>query len=377
MPRPTTRSKLRKAKAYATALVALAGGGALLGIPSHHVYQQQAQQDLQPPLSKIDNSDALTQQLAFFTLGGLRSLAAEIMTLEATDAWSKKDWPRALRRWEQATTLAPRRVNYWLHAAHDMAYNATAAVQSDPRLSPAEQNSEFDRYLKLGENFLLKGAACNPDSWQLRRTLADLYDSEYHKPNYRKAVKARKHALALGAPASQKRFLFYDICRTKGMEAEAWKLGRELFNDPEQHTPSLCSLLFVLQHRIQVPANEALSADAIYRPLAEQNYGRKLSQQEMQAFIASNLESMYNNNLNYPINGVRPYLKKYYLDLAHSCCHAAEAALGVALSAYTRARQLGATLQDTHVEACIQHFRATRSSVLPPTLRMQLQHPAP
>ncbi len=377
MPRLTTRNKLRKAKSYALAAAALLGGGALLGIPSHHIYQQQVKQDLQPPLSKLGNSDILTQQLAFFTLGGLRSLAAEIMTLEATDAWSKKDWPRALRRWEQATTLAPRRINYWLHAAHDMAYNATASVQNDPRLSPAEQNTEFDRYLKLGENFLLKGAAVNPDNWQIRRTLADLYDSEYHKPNYRKAVEARKQALSLGAPDSQKRFLFYDICRVKGMEAEAWKLGRELFNDPEQHTPSLCSLLFVLQHRIQVPADEALSADAIYRPLAEQNYGRKLSQQEMQVFIVSNLESMYDNTLHYPISGVRPYLRKYYLNLAHSCCNAAETETGVALSTYTRARQLGATPQDTSLNACVQHFRTTRSSVLPPALREQLQQANP
>lgn len=377
MHQASTRRKYRQAKTYCLAMATLIGGGWLLSVPANKLYQQQVEQDLQPPPQELRMADALSQQLAFFTLGGLRSLAAEIMTLEATDAWSQKDWPRALSRWESATTLAPRRVNYWLHAAHDMAYNATASVASDPRLSPTEQTAEFDKYLQLGENFLQKGAACNPNNWRLLCTLADLYDSEHHKPDYRKAVAARQRGIELGAPASQLRFLFYDMSRVKGMEAEAWKLGRRLFDDAEQRTPSLCSLLFVLQHRIQVPAEEALSADAIYRPLAEQHIGRPLTEEEMMQYIAESLELMYDNTLHYPITGIRPYLKQYYLHLGHSCCNAANTELGTAQRAYERARQLGATPQNTTLGAFMLHFRNTRSSVLPPALQAQWQQSPP
>ena len=121
----------RQLAMYAAALLLLAGGGALLGVVTTGIHSKQEQNGLQPEPPAIDRTDALSQQLAFLSLGGLRSLVAEVLTLDATDAWLKQDWPRLHRRWDAAVTLAPHRTNYWLNAAYDMTNNAAGYLASD------------------------------------------------------------------------------------------------------------------------------------------------------------------------------------------------------------------------------------------------------
>ena len=185
-PRPL----LRKLFTYAAAMVALAVGGMLVSRPARAVYKQQQQSGLQPPALQPDRSDKLTQQLAFFSLGGLRSLVAEVLTLDATDAWSKRDWPRVQRRWESATTLSPHRVNYWINAATDMTSNAAGDVAAARGLSWAERLAESRAYINRGEQFLLAGIANNPDSWRLHVALAEQYANIYRRPQFSNAAKA-------------------------------------------------------------------------------------------------------------------------------------------------------------------------------------------
>ena len=89
IPRP--RRRYRNLLTITAAMGGLLAGGTLLSFAGGSVFSQQQASGLQPPPVHIDRSDALSQQLGFFTLGGLRSLVAEILTLDATDAWSKHD----------------------------------------------------------------------------------------------------------------------------------------------------------------------------------------------------------------------------------------------------------------------------------------------
>lgn len=87
---------------------------------------------------------------------------------------------------------------------------------------------------------------------------------------------------------------FYNLCRIRGREQEAWQLGRELYALPsQQRIPSLRCLLFVLQHKLQVPEDQRLSATRLFGSEAK-------ARQELARFE--------HNRLRFPVNGIREYL---------------------------------------------------------------------
>ena len=141
------------------AVLMLLVGGLVLQPLNRAVCQAQHRQGLQLPPPRIAQKDAFTQQLAFFTLGGLRSLAAELTSLDATNAWSNRDWPRADARWQTVTTLAPRRVNYWVAASRDMATNAAGDILSRDNLNRRDRTMQAHHYIQRGEDYLLSGLA--------------------------------------------------------------------------------------------------------------------------------------------------------------------------------------------------------------------------
>lgn len=277
----------------AAALLALALGGALLSPATRHLRQEEFHARLRLPGGSAHTADELSQQLSFFTLGGLRSLAAEMLTLDATSAWIEHDWPRAQRRWEQITNLSPRRVNYWIRASRDMATNAAADSSRDPTLSAHEQAALTQAYIARGERFLLDGISHNRESMLLHARLGDLYSDLYRRPRFARAVDAYHRAVELGAPSIYERQEFYNLCRIRGREKEAWELGRRLYEQPHHRVPSLRSLLFVLQQRIDVPAEQALSPSELFGS---------------DAAARRELKSFANNHLRFPIDGIRSYL---------------------------------------------------------------------
>lgn len=238
--------------------------------------------------------DALAEQLSFFTLGGLRSLAAEVLALDATNAWMQRDWPRAERRWQMITTLCPLRPNYWVSAAREMATNAAAHAFHDASLSPGEQTRLARRYIERGERFLLDGLAQMPENALLYMRLGDLYADLNRNPSFARAAAAYHQAVQHGASALYRRQEFYSLCRIRGREQEAWRLGRELFlTSSSHHVPSLRCLLFVLQHKIHVPAEERLTPVLLFG--SEEKARRELA-------------NFARNQLRFPVNGIKEFL---------------------------------------------------------------------
>ena len=308
---------LNRAKLYAIAIAALVLGGSLLSWACALIRNKELEQQLILPPAKIDTGDALARQLAAFSLGGVRSLAAEIATLDATDAWSKFDWPRCQRRWETATTLAPHRENYWRRASFDMISNAAGDMETKRGLTPAERILAVEKYIKKGEEFLEKGLAVNPNSVALHLEQGLQYSNVYRKPQFRKSAEAYRRAVELGAPAETYEYMsFYSLCRARDAELEAWQLGRKLIENTEYSSPSLRVLMFVLQNKIQVPAAEALSLEQIYRPVLEYHYGPDISNTQLVAMAADEMYRMVFNDLMYPIHGLESVTKSAYLYLA-------------------------------------------------------------
>ncbi len=275
----------------------LAVGGALLLPVSRTLQQEEQEQSLRLPPPDARETDALGQQLYLFTLGGLRSLSAEILALDATTAWTEGDWPRLAQRWKSITTLCPHRINYWVRASRDMHVNAASALSRDRRLDERERVRQSLLYLAEGERFLHEGIANNPTDPTLYARLGDLYSDVYRRPQYGKAVDAYREAIRLGASAHfYERQVFYNLCRIRGREQEAWALGRRLYENERQRVPSLLCLLYVLENRLgnHIPAAERLSLPQLFG--SEAKARRQLARFEK-------------NRLNFPTHGIGAYLR--------------------------------------------------------------------
>lgn len=273
----------------------LLAGGLLLQPFNRAVAQAQQLNGLKLPPVHIGKKDAFSQQLAFFTLGGLRSLAAEITALDATNAWIKRDWERADARWSTVTTLAPQRVNYWIAAARDMATNAAGDYLNSKHYQERENRRLARHYIARGEHYLLQGIANNPQSMLLHARLGDLYSDIYRNPQFSKAEQAYKKAVELGAPQLYNRLRFYNLCRIRGREAEALQLGLDLLPNPHNNVPALRTLIFVLQNKLNLPEAERLSIEQIFGT-------RKRALRDLRTFR--------HNRLLYPTNGIEDFLRE-------------------------------------------------------------------
>lgn len=276
----------------------LVGGGLLLRPAAQHLQEQELRDGLRQPTPEFRRADVLGNQLAVFTIGGLRTLAAELLVLDATTAWLEQDWPRAQERWEQITTLCPQRSNYHMRAAYDMSKNAVADVREkceDGKLTETEAAQQERAYLNAAENFLLVGLEHNPHSPLLWADLARYYEDIHRRPQYAKAVDAYRKALECGAPAMYERWVFYNLCRIRGREQEAYELGRRLYREAGNRTPSVVCLLFVLQNKLNIPQEAALSINELFG-------SREKAVKELRRY--------QHNDLRYPVTGINEFLEQ-------------------------------------------------------------------
>lgn len=290
---PPCLQQLRAPLRGAAALLVLAGAGWLMQPLRVQLRQQEQACRLQLPPPDYGQTDALTQQLALFSLGGLRTFAAEMLSIDATNAWIQQDWPRARQRWEQITTLCPQRVNYWLRASNDMAKNAVAWVQEQEEPGSCEQAVQSKYYLDSAEQFLLEGIANNPDSALLWLHLGAFDEDLSRRTNFTRAVEDYRRALELGASPMYRRWVFYNLCRIRGREKEAWELGRALYQEERHRSPSLRCLLLVLQHRLDIPADQQFTPEQLFG-------SRARAEKQLRAFLR--------NDLRFPTAGIREIL---------------------------------------------------------------------
>ncbi|SEH71108.1 tetratricopeptide-like helical domain [Akkermansia glycaniphila] len=225
------------------------------------VRQRETDDRLLTPLPANSASDAMPQQLAFITLGGLRTLGAAILKMDAAvDCMDRKDWPMVAKRFDQITALAPHIVYYWIEGADYLSNNAAPDVRETPSLSESERIRASRMYYRQALALLRKGIDNNPKSWELYnalgRTLSIIRRGV--SPDFAAAAAAYGKAAALGGGDLPKRQEFYCLARAKGKEREAWNLGKQLFRDPDNRLPVLVCCLFVLQNKLHLPKSERI-----------------------------------------------------------------------------------------------------------------------
>lgn len=239
--------------------------------------------------------DTLTRQLSLLGLGGLRSLGAEILSLDAVNAWSRRDWKCVEERSRQIVILCPKHANYWVTAARQFFYNAAMDAQTDPSLSFWEKKQTFRRYLNKGIDFLTEGLAANPKSILILTSLGDFLSDINRSPQFARAADYYHRAVQLGAPSLYSRLEFYALCRVSGKEREALALGKSLFQDPSHRLPSLLGAIAVLQQKLDIPEKERIPLKTLFGN--SKRAERVLSQ-------------FRNNDLGFPIDGIDQLLEE-------------------------------------------------------------------
>ena len=244
-------------------IIALLGFGMIrLPLQNHILEQEKAAGLLDNPV-ELSSSDYLEQQLAMVSLGGLRSLVAAVLSMEAFDCFLISDWANLERRYNQVTALAPHSDFYWDNGSWHLGNNASSSYLENKRLSPMERREGFRKYIQKGRRFLEKGINANPDSWYLQSLLGNMYSDTYRQPDFEKA-------------------------------AEAYRKARELFKDPRNRTPSLVSNIFVLENRLNIPEKERI-------PFRELFPTDEIARDLMTSHLA--------NSLKYPVDGLREALE--------------------------------------------------------------------
>ena len=117
-------------------IIALLGFGMIrLPLQNHILEQEKAEGLLDNPV-ELSSSDYLEQQLAMVSLGGLRSLVAAVLSMEAFDCFLISDWANLERRYNQVTSLAPHSDFYWDNGSWHLGNNASSSYLDNKRLSP-------------------------------------------------------------------------------------------------------------------------------------------------------------------------------------------------------------------------------------------------
>lgn len=276
-------------------LIALAGFGMLrLPLQTHILEQEKKEGLLQEPLN-LESSDYMEQQLAMVSLGGLRSLVAAFLSMEAFDCFMVSDWSNLERRYNQITALAPHTDFYWDTGSWHLGNNASSNYLDNKRISPLERREGFKKYIHKGRDFLQKGINSNPNNWFLYSALGNMLSDTYRQPDFEKAAEAYQKARELGASTLTARKEFYALARVPSKSKEALELGRELFKDPRNRVPSLLTNIFVLENRLKLPEKERIPFKELY-PTDD------IARDMMSGHLA--------NSLRYPVDGLREALDR-------------------------------------------------------------------
>ena len=228
-------------------LTALVVMGSLLQSPQQHLTERLVEERF--IRNKISQEDQLQigQTGAAVVLGGLRSLIAAVLNLQAYGAFEEEDWVKLEQLYEVVVTLQPDNIYYWETGAWHLAYNAYHDFKYKLGLSDSRRRLKQQEYQLKGEEMLLRGTKEAPDELSLWQELGRLYSNNYKPYDFPKSAKYLKRATECTKATDRiKREYFYTLGRVRGAEEEAWMLGGELMNRGNGRYSSVRSLYFAL-----------------------------------------------------------------------------------------------------------------------------------
>lgn len=195
-------------------------------------------------------------------LGGFRGVIADILSLQANEAWQNTQWSRVILLYNQITTLEPRMTLHWEMAANYMAFDASVAALNDPHQPRQALRVKASReYIQVGRDFLERGIRNNPDRHALYSRLGFLLMEKLkdHQGAYEAYTQAARLPGALGY---EERFAAYELSKCPGKEAQAYALLVDLYRKSKrEHTPTLLRRIKEMEEKPNI-----LSEQRVYNP---------------------------------------------------------------------------------------------------------------
>lgn len=179
--------------------------------------------------------DQLSQGMMLGLLSGLRGVVADVVWLMVTTAWQEREWFRVKSLAYLSTALQPRFDLFWALGGWHMAWNASVDRRNNLDEPLLLRRIKEERYwVKEGEKFYRDGAANNPDSFEIWRSLGMLYDQKLH--DYRNAADAYTHATeAPNSPIFIERFPAY-MLEKAGDDQGAYEYYKKLWYKRQDHS---------------------------------------------------------------------------------------------------------------------------------------------
>lgn len=198
--------------------------------------------------------DQMSQSALMGTLGGLRSLVATYLTLNAFEHFSTKSWDALRANYLIITNLEPRDESHWVSVIWHIGINATANMELDTRLPAFERERRFKEYAFQAIDLAERGIAQLPESVAIRLQLAEVYREKLKDD----CATARVYGEIIGlpgAPGYARRFYGYFMARCPGREEEAYDYLTALYREGErQHLPTLIKEIKNLEVKLGIPS---------------------------------------------------------------------------------------------------------------------------
>jgi hypothetical protein len=205
-------------------------------------------------------------QMGFLAaLSGFRALAADALWIHANSVWADRtDWAAMKVDFDAVNALQPRCVLFWDMAAWHMYANASIAALNDRKQPREALRLKAQReYWRLGEDYLLRGIANNPDASVLYKNLGMFVYRDRYEDHCKAAETYARGAKCPDAPVFLKRFAAYELARCPGHEREGYEKLLALYKmGKDEHTPTLLKLLGELQEKLRVPDAEKVDTSA-------------------------------------------------------------------------------------------------------------------
>jgi len=190
-------------------------------------------------------------------LGGLRAAVADMLWIRAHVAWQDVQYGRMKLLFDTCTAMQPRRVGFWDISAWHMAWNASVYVENNEP-DPTVRKVKMQEFYELGKDFLVRGIASNPDSWELYDRLGMLYRDKFK--DMEKAAGAYEEASRRpGRLEYTRRFAAYYLAEVPGREREAYARLLALFNESDHEwLPTLFRQIQKLEDQLSIPDAERI-----------------------------------------------------------------------------------------------------------------------
>lgn len=202
--------------------------------------------------------EQMGQSALMGTLGGLRSLVASFLTLEAFEHFSTKSWDDLRQTYQIITSLEPRDESHWVSVVWHLGINATANMEIDERLPTFERERRFNEYAFQAIELAERGIAQLPESAAIRLQLAEVYREKLKDD----CATARVYGGVIGlpgAPGYARRFHGYFMARCPGHEKEAYEYLMALYREGDsQHLPTLIKEIKNLEEKLSIPGPQRI-----------------------------------------------------------------------------------------------------------------------